>query len=605
MMEKLRTAANSLIIKIIFGLIIVAFIFTGFGSFLDFGPNIENDKQLYIAKINGEGISRAAYEKELQMALKNSKNLSENDPLIKELSQSIISNLINDVLSYELADSLDLNISDEQVKNQIRQQDIFFVNGAFNQERYLNILALANYTPDAYANGLRSAMKKNQLLDALISTNFVVPKDSDISALFNQTRTVYLSNYGLSNVEGDFSVSDEEIKEYYNQNKQSFNHPTRLKMEYLINPYPEIKNKVMISNSMVEQYYADSKSGTMSLAKQSFSILSFNSLAKANAEYKKLMAMKTKNRLNVKMDDLGWFNKDDQIVSLLGNQKLTAVGSISKPINQSGRYYIVRLDKIKEAQKLPLNYVRGNIIELLKTEEANKIYNEQQIRLEKAAKLPTIDEISKASGLPVIQSKWTTENELYSIGRFPTIHDIIFSDLMIKDGKPTNTISDIIYAPEYQSSFIIQVTDYQEPGIKDLEEVKDDIKDFLIAKKKKENFAIDVENIIAKMNKEQSAGNVQFVQRATFSRNNNSNKLLNQDTIDKIFSVVPDPKTGEVFGGTIENDINAKLFVLTSIKDGQITDISNQLQLDYMGFNYDYIIDDLRSHAKIEMMDDN
>ena len=360
------------------------------------------------------------------MALKNSKNLSENDPLIKELSQSIISNLINDVLSYELADSLDLNISDEQVKNQIRQQDIFFVNGAFNQERYLNILALANYTPDAYANGLRSAMKKNQLLDALISTNFVVPKDSDISALFNQTRTVY----GLSNVEGDFSVSDEEIEEYYNQNKQSFNHPTRLKMEYLINPYPEIKNKVMISNSMVEQYYADGKPGTMSLAKQSFSILSFNSLAKANAEYKKLMAMKTKNRLNVKMDDLGWFNKDDQIVSLLGNQKLTAVGSISKPINQSGRYYIVRLDKIKEAQKLPLNYVRGNIIELLKTEEANKIYNEQQIRLEKAAKLPTIDEISKASGLPVIQSKWTTENELYSIGRFPTIHDIIFSDLI-------------------------------------------------------------------------------------------------------------------------------------------------------------------------------
>ena len=107
------------------------------------------------------------------------------------------------------------------------------------------------------------------------------------------------------------------------------------------------------------------------------------------------------------------------------------------------------------------------------------------------------------------------------------------------------------------------------------------------------------------MNKEQSAGNVQFVQRATFSRNNNSNKLLNQDTIDKIFSVVPDPKTGEVFGGIIENDTNAKLFVLTSIKDGQITDISNQLQLDYMGFNYDYIIDDLRSHAKIEMMDDN
>ncbi len=56
MMDSLRTAANSLVLKIIFGIIIVSFILTGVSSYLiGGGAN-------YAAKVNGQEISRGQFE---------------------------------------------------------------------------------------------------------------------------------------------------------------------------------------------------------------------------------------------------------------------------------------------------------------------------------------------------------------------------------------------------------------------------------------------------------------------------------------------------------------------------------------------------------------
>ncbi|VEA36174.1 peptidyl-prolyl cis-trans isomerase D [Salmonella enterica subsp. enterica] len=55
MMDSLRTAANSLVLKIIFVLIIVSFILTGVSGYLIGGSNN------YAAKVNGQEISRAQF----------------------------------------------------------------------------------------------------------------------------------------------------------------------------------------------------------------------------------------------------------------------------------------------------------------------------------------------------------------------------------------------------------------------------------------------------------------------------------------------------------------------------------------------------------------
>jgi len=56
MMDNLRTAANSIVLKIIFGVIIVSFILTGVSSYLIGGNNN------YAAKVNDQEIGRAQFE---------------------------------------------------------------------------------------------------------------------------------------------------------------------------------------------------------------------------------------------------------------------------------------------------------------------------------------------------------------------------------------------------------------------------------------------------------------------------------------------------------------------------------------------------------------
>ena len=86
MMDTIRTAANHIVVKIIFAIIILSFIFTGIGFFGFGGGNNARDAQQYIAKVDGEGISRAQFE----AVAREVTSKSAGDPtFIKQLRRNI------------------------------------------------------------------------------------------------------------------------------------------------------------------------------------------------------------------------------------------------------------------------------------------------------------------------------------------------------------------------------------------------------------------------------------------------------------------------------------------------------------------------------------
>lgn len=601
MMEKIRSAANNIFVKIIFGIIMLAFVFTGVGGFIGFGSNSAKDERLYVAKIDGEGINRAAFEQEFRLAIQNAGEIGNDSSLQKIIRQSILTSQIDDYISYKLADSLHLQISDQQVKNIIRQQSVFFENNKFNNQLYLKILAANNYTPEIYANIMRNAMKKQQVLEALILSDFALPTDSDISSLINQKRTVYYTDYNLSNIEGNFTVSNEDIEKYYQEHKDKYSHPERLKIKYVINSFPEIEKDVKITDNEIKEYYSQKKEGTFEPEMQLYSVLTFKTSTSANKQYQTMVKLNDKKRLAIKMDSLGWFTINQQLPELLQKQTLVKIGSITKPIEQAGKYYIVRLDKIVPAKKLPLNdEVRATIISELHKSKTEEIFNQQQKRMDSAAKLGSIDEIAKAANLKVYESTWTTKNEILSIGRFPAIKDLIFSDEMVKDGKPTYMVSNIIHVPEYNSNFILQVTDYENAGILPFDEVKDKIKDTLIAEKKKAVFNKNLDQVLAQLKEKGSAEGIQFSQKITLSRQDKIEQFNDKD-IDEIFAIQMNTNN-QNYGIATQDNEKAKIFALVGVKNAEVSDISSSVLTELLRDDQYYLLEDLRSKAKIEIM---
>ena len=98
MMDSLRTAANSLVLKIIFGIIIVSFILTGVSGYLIGGGNN------YAAKVNDQEISRGQFENafnsernRMQQQLGDQySELAVNEGYMKTLRQQVLNRLIDE-----------------------------------------------------------------------------------------------------------------------------------------------------------------------------------------------------------------------------------------------------------------------------------------------------------------------------------------------------------------------------------------------------------------------------------------------------------------------------------------------------------------------------
>ena len=110
MMDSLRTAANSLVLKIIFGIIIVSFILTGVSGYLIGGGNN------YAAKVNDQEISRGQFENafnsernRMQQQLGDQySELAANEGYMKTLRQQVLNRLIDEALLDQYARELKL-----------------------------------------------------------------------------------------------------------------------------------------------------------------------------------------------------------------------------------------------------------------------------------------------------------------------------------------------------------------------------------------------------------------------------------------------------------------------------------------------------------------
>ncbi|OTP86683.1 hypothetical protein B5S43_13645, partial [Gilliamella apicola] len=210
MMETIRTAANHIVVKIIFAIIILSFIFTGIGFFGFGGGNNTRDAQQYIAKVNGEGISRAQFEAQAREITSS----SAGDPaFIKQLRRNVLYSQITNFLSYKFAEQLNANISNESVKEFIKKQQVFFENGKFSNKKYLQLISENGYTPDSYGETLKTYLQQQQVINALVNSSFVLPIDSELSNLKDQTRTVYTSTLSPKVVNMDdvkITIEDEK-----------------------------------------------------------------------------------------------------------------------------------------------------------------------------------------------------------------------------------------------------------------------------------------------------------------------------------------------------------------------------------------------------------
>lgn len=602
MMEKIRTAANSLIVKIIFGIIILAFIFTGVGGFLGLNSTSADDERLYIAKVDGEGISRAGFEEQVNQALQQSFSLGADDSIKPIIRQRVFLSNVGNHLSYKLSEDLGVKVSDQQVKDAIRQQDIFFVNNTFNNERFLTLLRQNGYTPDMYAELIRADKQKEQLLVGLLLTDFTLPVESELSELMGQQRKGYYATISINDVvdKDEIAVTPDELQQYYQTNITKFNRSDRVKVKYLVNSYSDAMQKVKVPTEQdIKDYYQANISQFMEPAKYEYSLIQAKDESDAKQIEQTIKKQKSDATSPYNLINLGWFTQATA-PDYLSHLNLTKKGD-SSSINIDGEYYVVVLSNFSPTQKMPFEFVATKIKNELYDNQVQKLYNEVNDKLIAArGKYQTLEEIADETGLALsIPEDWQTRNEYMSIAANTELQNVLFSEPMISNGYATNNVSDIVEISNPKATYIVQVLDYRPEGIAPYEEVASLVSESLTTEKSKSVFEAELKKIAQKLNSGESDNRINFAKQYDVTRTSSD---LEQSTIDMIFGLMPPSQGKEVYGFDMNKYNSAVIAVLTDVKNSDDEDLSQQISEVNKNQIFMSLNADLRSKAKIEIM---
>ncbi len=618
MMDSLRTAANSLVLKIIFGIIIVSFILTGVSGYLIGGS------ANYAAKVNDQEISRGQFENafagernRMQQQLGDQfSELAANEGYMKNLRQQTLNRLIDEALLDQYAREIGLSISDDQVKKAIFSTPAFQNDGKFDNTRYNAIVNQMGMTPDQYAQALRNQLTTQQLINAVVGTDFMLKGEADeLATLVSQQRIVREATFDVNALAAKQQASDEEVKSYYEQNKNNFTSPEQFRVSYIKLDAAAMQENA--TDTEIQSYYDQHQDQFTQPQRNRFSIIQTKTEAEAKAaldelnkgtDFATVAKEKSTDIISAKNGgDMGWL-EEGTTPDELKNAGLKEKGQLSGVIKSSVGFLVVRLDDITPATTKPLADVRDDIAAKVKQEKALDGFYALQQKVSDAASNDNESLVGaeQAAGAKAVTTGWFGHDNLPEELNFKPVADAIFNGGLVGENGTPGSNSDIITV-DGDRAFVLRVSEHKPEAIKPLEEVKDQITALVKHNKAVQQAKLDAEKLLAELkagkgDEALKAAGLSFGEAKTLSR-------TGQDPISQAaFGLSLPAKDKPSFG--IANDMQGNVVVLAldEVKAGTMPEAQKKAMVQGITQNnaqiaFEALMSNLRKEAKIKLGD--
>lgn len=615
MMDKLRTASNHVVLKIILGLIILSFVLTGVGNYLIGGGSD------YAAKVNGHEISRA----ELEQAYNNERNrqqqmlgdqfsqLASNESYMQQMRQQALSQLIDQTLLDHYAKDLHIGISDDQVRQAIFNQKAFQTSGKFDNAKYNGLITGMGFSADQYAEALRKQLATQQLINAIANTDFMLKGEtSKLVDLVAQQRVIREAVIDVNALATKQNVTDAEISQYYQQHQSSFMAPEQFRVSYI--KMDAVSLQETASEADIQSWYDQHKADYSQPQRDRYSVIQTKTEADAQAvlaalkkgeDFAALAKSKSIDPISSrKGGDMGWL-EPDTTPDELKSANLTLKGQISGVIKSSVGFLVVRLDDIQPEQVKPLAEVHDAIADKVKQEKALDAFYKLQQKVSEAASNDneSLADAAQASGLKVLETGWITRDNVPAELNFEPVKQAIFNGgLLGQQSEVPGSNSDVITVGG-DRAFVLRISEHKPEVVKPLDQVKAQIADTLKRDKATQQAKAQADKLLAEL----KAGKEDALQAAgltlsasqTFDRNA-------QDPVAQAAFNLPLPTVNKPSWGVSEDmQGNVVLIALDKVSPGHMP----QVQIDEMvkgvtqnnaQIAFEALLENLRKETKIK-----
>ncbi|HGM6910574.1 TPA: peptidylprolyl isomerase [Serratia marcescens] len=619
MMDNLRAAANHVVLKIILALIILSFVLTGVGNYLIGGSGD------YAAKVNGQTIERAQLEQAFQSERSRMQQqlgdqfsaLAGNEGYMQQMRRQVLSQLIDNMLLDQYAKKLGLAVSDDQIKDAIRKAPYFQTNGQFDNAKYLDLIGRMGYTADNFAQSMRQQLVNQQVIQAFGDSGFVLPSESQaMAALVLQERDVRLATIDLKALQAKQSAGDDELKAYYDQNKNSFIAPELVKVSYIPLDAASMQDKVKVSEEDISAYYDQHKSSYGQPERKNYSVIQLKTEAEANAaldELKKgadfatLAKEKSTDIISRRTGgELGWL-EPETTADELKQANLTEKGQLSGVVKSSVGYLIVRLNDIEPEKVKPLSEVHDAIAKQVQQEKAVDAYYALQQKVSEAATSDneSLASAEEAAGVKAAQSDWFTRDNIPAALNFKPVVQAIFDGSLIGENGAPGSNSDVITV-DGDRAFVVRVSGHKPEGIEPFDQVKDRVAELVKRNKALQAAKLQGEKLLVELkqgkgDEAMKAAGLSFGAVQKMARAPEDSQL-----VESVFAL-PHPQDGKpVYGMSQDRQDNVVLIALDAVKPGTLPEdemktFVGKMEEGATGVSFDSLLASLRKEAKIKM----
>lgn len=619
MMDNLRAAANHVVLKIILALIILSFVLTGVGNYLIGGSGD------YAAKVNGQTIERAQLEQAFQSERSRMQQqlgdqfsaLAGNEGYMQQMRRQVLSQLIDNMLLDQYAKKLGLAVSDDQIKDAIRKAPYFQTNGQFDNAKYLDLIGRMGYTADNFAQSMRQQLVNQQVIQAFSDSGFVLPSESQaMAALVLQERDVRLATIDLKALQAKQSAGDDELKAYYDQNKNSFIAPEQVKVSYIPLDAASMQDKVKVSEEDIGAYYDQHKSSYGQPERKNYSVIQLKTEAEANAaldELKKgadfatLAKEKSTDIISRRTGgELGWL-EPETTADELKQANLTEKGQLSGVVKSSVGYLIVRLNDIEPEKVKPLSEVHDAIAKQVQQEKAVDAYYALQQKVSEAATSDneSLASAEEAAGVKAAQSDWFTRDNIPAALNFKPVVQAIFDGSLIGENGAPGSNSDVITV-DGDRAFVVRVSGHKPEGIEPFDQVKDRVAELVKRNKALQAAKLQGEKLLVELkqgkgDEAMKAAGLSFGAVQKMARAPEDSQL-----VESVFAL-PHPQDGKpVYGMSQDRQDNVVLIALDAVKPGTLPEdemktFVGKMEEGATGVSFDSLLASLRKEAEIKM----
>lgn len=382
MLNHLRTTTKQTIIKIILIILLISLIFSGINE------HIINNYKNYAAKVNGVLISKKEAYKNFQEEKKILKNklknqffeIFNNKQNIQIFYNLSLIHLIEKELLNQYANQLGFKVSNKKIKKQIFSNSYLSKKNDILHTKYESILKNKNFI-----KYLKKDLINLELNEIFVKNEFELPNESKIySDLLIKRKKFKTITLFLSKYISKQTVTDKEIKNYYNSNKNNFIEPKKIQVNYIqLNKNFE-ENHVFIEMNKLKEFYRNNLINFVTEGKKRYSFIQIQTRKKANeiidqlqhgANFSNLSKINSTNDLNEKKyGSTGWMNISE-IPNVIIKANLKNKGEISNIIKFDEKYIIIRLDDIIPKKIQPFQKVKNKIFNILKNKNKNKNFH--------------------------------------------------------------------------------------------------------------------------------------------------------------------------------------------------------------------------------------